>query len=369
MIKRRERELYEQLNAGIANANERITPITKESIGRKQPLTLLASRILAWPTHDLRADLYVKNKEPDISLFKVTDTDLMIDVVEGIELKVIRKDLSLNIIEVEAYFQTNLDEFERYNLTVEHHNHEWEINGSKNNVFHPITGEMIEILDSYVDPARITSTRYPVPEHVDENMSKGPLAKARPDLNRKPVLLIKYQLKTEGEDFSLDYVAYDKNNKVVYYNSISGKDLSILVRRSVQEIWGNPFIFGDSGSVLEGISVLIQGKKIPLCKEMNTRPQLLGTNDDIKEVNKQLQNKEMEQASLKFFERLLRIWVPIGTFIYFVWTSLSCLVRGNSSVSFIMCIITCAMILFISFKLSYYMDRRISQLDAEKKFI
>jgi hypothetical protein len=70
----------------------------------------------------------------------------------------------------------------------------------------------------------------------------------------------------------MGFVARDANDRVIFYDTLKHEDIAYLSRRAIQELFGNPFVYGTSGALLDGIAYLIQGKKLPLCHKKNEIP-------------------------------------------------------------------------------------------------
>jgi hypothetical protein len=218
-----------------------------------------------WPTHDIRYGGY-----------GTCDTDLMKDMVKSAEVRITRKDITLGILELTVEMVKNIDEVERYNAAISRHNKEWKEQGSPTEVFDPVHGDKFEVKDQYVDPVMMQSTHYKLPKSAYSDVSSGKLAQARPNLIRKSHIRVKYQMCIISEvQFVLSYAAYDYDDKIIYYNEITHHDLAYMVRRSVQEIWGNPEAHDQYGPLLEGVSMLLNGKKLMTCKRDNKLPEFL----------------------------------------------------------------------------------------------
>ena len=292
------------------------------SLGRQQPLQVLESLISLWPLHDLR---YGNSDMPD---YDSTDDELMVDLVKGMESRVLRRDFNTGTLEYSIEYQSNLSEYDRYNLVVEKHNEQWARQGCPPSIFDPIHGEVHAVKNQYVDPVVISSSNYPQPKSVYSN-STGPLSRARPSMKRTGYLRVVYQLTVGKGTYKLGYVAYDSIDRVLYYNELTHRDLAYLVRRSIQELWGNPLERGKEGCYLEGIPLLIQGKKIKICKKDNTRPGILAGDAVLKEYNPELIVAEVQQKGLGIAESLLRYWIPLSLLTGIFWWSFNCMSRAS----------------------------------------
>jgi hypothetical protein len=236
-----------------------------KDVKRMNPLTILERYILKWPPRDVRFDeVYLSDHD-----FESTDSQFMIDVADGMVIKVLERLPVENSVVFGVYLQSNLAEFERYNLVVDKHNQAWSDQGCPEDVFDPMTGDIAQIKDTVVREAQADSPYYASPEYEPSN---GPLTKARPGTKRSLYIKLKYRLDVKDGIFKMGFVARDPSNKVIYYDCIEGDDIAYLSRRSIQELFGNPFIYGNTGALLDGICYLIQGKKLPLCHKHNTIP-------------------------------------------------------------------------------------------------
>ncbi len=298
----------------------------------------------------------------------------MQDIAKGMETRIIRKDIVEGRLDVLVEFQQNLHEFERYNLVIQQHNQEWRERGSPKDVFDPVHGDIYPIKDAFVDPAHITSRHHPLPDSVYDNTSCGDLTKARPEMDRKGFVKIQYQLSIEEDLFIFGYAAYDYKNRIIYYNEVSNKDLSYLVRRSVQEIWGNHLVQRSSEPVLEGISYLIQGRKIDICKRDNKVPRFLkGTNVEIKTTN-ELTLAETKKSAMGFSNVLFGYVIPAFLILYIIVFSCQCLTRAfiqeqKTGGTYLIGMVFIILGIIASRWVSQWSERKVSAIDAESKFM
>jgi hypothetical protein len=318
MKQRYKRDLYEMYGELVESHSERDKPCTVSSVigRRRQPLNVLQGLLKLWPPHDLRYE------NEDMDDCYSTDSDLMKDLVRGMEMKIVSKDLSTNTLEVTVELQNNLAEFERFNLVVEEHNEAWEREGRPEKIFDPVHGEEHRVKDQHVDEAVIQSSYYPQPKSVYSDAT-GPLSKARPDLKRVSYIRVQYHLTHTEDAWTLGYVTYDPKGRVIYYNEVSNRNLTYLVRRSVQEIWGNPKEKDKSGAFLEGIPMLIQGKKLDICNKDNSRPSILPETAEIKYTNAELAAAERKYAWYRSLNTFFRYILPIILIFSMIWFNLS----------------------------------------------
>lgn len=283
--------------------------VSVKSILDKQPLTALEKLILMWPPHDIRFDGYGTFEE-----------ELMVDMIKGAEHRVIRKDIHQGILEVTVELVRNLDEIERYNAAAKKHNQEWIAMGSPSEIFDPVHGDSFAVKDQYIDPVMTKSKHYNLPDSAYSDISTGILAKKRPNIQRKSHIRVKYQMSISSDDqFILGYAAYDYEDRIIYYNSVKHHDLAYLVRRSVQEIWGNPLLKNDRGPLLEGVRMLINGKKINICKKDNQFPEFLATEDTRIKSTEKIQKLEVAQERQIQVSNVASYYMPIIFIIGFVF--------------------------------------------------
>jgi hypothetical protein len=193
-------------------------------------------------------------------------------------------------------------------------------------------------------------------------------------MERKGFVKIQYQLSIEEDLFIFGYAAYDYQNRIIYYNEVSNKDLSYLVRRSVQEIWGNHLVQHSSEPVLEGISYLIQGRKIDICRKDNTLPRFLrGASIEIKTTN-ELTLAETKKSAMGFSNILFGYVIPAFLTLYIIIFSWQCMhkafieeqkIGGTYLIGMVFIILGIIATRWVS----QWSERKISAIDAESKFM
>jgi len=308
--KRYIRELHECDKKDYVASMERNSSVLHKQVKRKNPATILEKHLLAWPPRDVRLDeTYLEDHE-----FEDTDSEFMIDVADGMTLEVIERIPLQNSIVIGVFLQSNLAEFERYNLVVDKHNYDWVEQGSPEDVFNPITGDLSELKDTIVREAEADSPYRSSPEY---QISDGPLAKARPNTKRELYARIKFRLDVEDGTFKMGFVARDAKDKVIFYNTLKHNDVSYLSRRAIQELFGNPFVYGHTGALLDGIAYLLQGKKLPLCHKNNEIPDWPEMKDAVcKDSNPALTLSSVNQIFYRVFGIIFGYIIPI----YLLWT-------------------------------------------------
>jgi hypothetical protein len=351
---------------------DRITPRKFTDIELQNPLSVLEELVIGWPPCDVRYEpSYARTHE-----IEPNDSELMKDVYRGLSLKVLHKMPTDGKLIVGVFLQSNLAEFERYNEAVQKHNEEWEKNGSPEDVFDPRTGDIHTVKDKSVRKALAKSSFL---EHLDlEDESDGNLSKARPKEKRHLYLTVSYKLETieiAGEDpyFRLGYIVTDYKDRIVYYNELESLDLSYLVRRATQEIYGHPFILTNKGPFFDGISLLIQGKKIPLCQKYNKVP-LLAAESKVKKTREVHAVKNVEIGTGEGIGILFGILIPIAAIVYAVGISLVAVNSYNDyrpwTVGMWMAHVFVALfIFFIAGKVGVFFKEKVEIAKLQKKFL
>lgn len=351
---------------------DRITPRKMTDIELHNPMSVLEELIMGWPPCDVRYEpSYLETHE-----IKPNDSELMKDVFRGLSLKVLKRMPTEGKLVVGVFLQTNLAEFERYNEVVQKHNDEWKDNGSPEDVFDPRTGDIHEVKDKYVKEA---IARSPFLEHLDlEDESSGKLTIARPKEKRQLYLTITYRLEVielTGEEpyFRLGFVVTDYKDRIVYYNELDSLDLSYLVRRATQEIYGHPFIFTNKGPFFDGISLLIQGKKIPLCQKCNKIPSLTA-GGKVKKTREVHAVKNVEIGTGESLGVLFGILIPFAAIVYAVCISFVAVNSYNDykhwTVGAWMIHVSLSLIvLLVAGKVGTYFKERAEVAKLEKKFL
>lgn len=361
---RKQLEVAETKEAQAQKCN---TPYRVSDMNGTNPIHHLAELVCLWAPRDLRYNRYDNS-----------DSALLNDIASGMETSLTQKDLINNMVEITVEFQENLSEYERYNIVAHDHNTKWIQSGAHTSTFNAVTGDITPVKDTFIDPVLPDSSHNPIVDEVYRNQSSGPLAKARPSMRRKGYIRVRYQLQVNQSSklFTLSYVAYDKNNAVIYYNETVGIDLSKLIRRSVQEIWGNPTIQGyNKGPYLEGIPMLINGKKLPYCHAHNRRPVFMDQSQVCKDSNKQLILEEVSETGLEIGQLILGIISPLVIIVTMLVVSVRSMVSGitygnSSALGHWFIWMTLLLIgLFVSRHLSQQFSRKSSQINAHKKFI
>ena len=299
----------EQEKADVSNYHDslaRTKPVLFKDIKKLTPVSILEKYLLIWPPCDVRCEMsYLANHD-----FQSTDSPFMQDLADGIILQVMGRDPIHCGIILGVYLQSNLAEFERYNQVVEKHNDIWVKQGSPEDVFNPLTGDISEVKDKLVSYAETDSPYLKRPKRIKNN---GPLEKAKPDAKRNLYAQIEFRLDPQmDKSFILSFVAKDYNSQIIYYNTLSHKDIAYLTRRAIQELFGNPLVYGNKGPLLDGIAYLIQGKKLEICAKECTKPVWL--TGSFKSRNQALTVSRVESVWYNILGYLFGILIPVLIF-------------------------------------------------------
>lgn len=386
MQQRFKKDYMEVLDKVDKNKELREKPVSVQSIAEEQPLTVLENLIKMWPTHDVRYEGW-----------GTQDEKLMEDMVKGAEVRITRKDIHKGILELTVELVKNLDEIERYNASVKKHNREWIDQGSPTTVFDPINGDVLPVRDQYVDPVMMKSRHYDLPDSAFSGKYSGKFANARPNIQRKSHIRVKYQMQiTSNSKFVLGYAAYDYNDQVIYYNEVTHQNLAYLVRRSVQEIWGNPKEHWELGALLDGITQLINGTKLNLCKKHNKFPEFMAHEETKVKSDEAIKNVERDIRKYAAINNTAGFYLPItfifGFIICFFWTVvmraadsvplafMEGIKSGGMESLFYMIMevlikpptLGCILLLILTIycrKISQEAERKVSELKSKKKFL
>jgi hypothetical protein len=368
--KRLEAEIEENASLDFGDSIDRQEVVTVKDVRRINPLATLEKYLLKWPPRDVRfEDTYLDEHE-----FEHTDSLFMIDIADGMVLKVIERLPKENSITVGVYLQSNLAAFERYNAVVDQHNKAWVEQGCPEDVFDPRTGDINPIRDTLVKEANVGS---PYRRTTEYDPSSGPLTKARPKVKRDLYAKIKVRLDIVGSIFKMEYVAWDSKDMIIYYNVLKHKDLSYLTRRAIQELFGNPFVHTNTGPLLDGIAHLIQGKKLALCNQYNEIPEWPGLDEySVKTSNPEVANNKVSEILFRISGFFFGYVAPIFIFWNFIvvksYHSLTTasndkLQRGDPD--WWTYIIVSCLVLIVSFMLAKFCYRQANVLKLTSKLI
>ncbi len=345
-------------------AVEREKPVTVQSISSKQPLNVLQNLIEMWPCTDVRYD------GPS------SDDDLLIDMVESMQQRFTRKSIQDGILEYTVEMLRNLDEIERYNAAVQQHNQKWVAEGKPTEIFDAFSGDIRKNRDGYVDPVLMSSKHFPIPDSAYSNTARNNLSKARPEMRRKSHIRVKYQMRITTDNlFVLGYAAYDHADRVIFFNENIHKDLAYLVRRSVQEIWGNPKASKVFDPLLVGIQMLINGDKLELCKKRCKFPEFMAHEQTTLKSTKEIRELENNEIRLIKKANFHGFYLPIFYIICFVilafWSFMG-MAGERFGVNNIIPVVGCIFLLVattLSRAFAQALDRMASETKARRRFI
>lgn len=304
------------------------------------PLTILQKFLHHWRPQDARLDEGYQATHTVLQ----SDSPAMRHLAEGMKLSIIRKLPTENSLIVGVFFPSNSAEFERYYSVFGKAETEWERHGSPEDVLDPSTGDLHEVAPlSGIEAPKPTNALY---------------ARLRLSLDIQP------------ETFVLSFAAWDIKDRVLFYDVLEHESVSYLMRRMMHELFGNHLLRGNSGQFLEGISYLIQGKKLKLCQS-HPKPSWL-VDSNYKTNNIDLVQNQTETAIFSVMAFVFRYLFPIGLFIYgvFVNTYHSLMLFSETDIGdplYVHKLVGSLAFAVISFKVSQAIDRYVSVLNHKSK--
>lgn len=322
------------------DALEAETEMASDGLRSLSPLTILQKFLHLWKPQDARLSESHRETHSVIQ----SDSPAMVRLADGMKLSIISKIPKQNSLIVGVFFPSNTAEYERYYSVLGHSLAKWEHHGSPKDVFDSVSGDLHE-----VDP--IAGVKAPRP-------SQALYARLRLSLDIRP------------KSFILSFAAWDLQDRVLFYNVLESENVSYLMRRAMHELFGNHLLKGNSGPFLEGISYLIQGKKLKLCRN-HPKPSWLDSTS-YKTVNTDLIQYQIEATLLKAVAFILKYLIPVALFIYgvFVNTIHSLMLFDKTDVGdplYIHKLIGSLAFAVISFKISQAIDRYVSVLNHKSK--
>lgn len=363
-------KLTKKIVSELSASRARFEPILAKDVEGKNLVNYLGELLQRWPMQDIRLEEKIIW---DCRNIVSTDEELMRETARGMRLSILKRDLGSKTLEAVVKFQKNIDEYHAYNEKVRKHNNEWNELGRPNTYIDPKTGDPIKAADTYVAPAEIESPFDKRPTY--DSGSRGELARSRPVPRYAPVVSINYHIELIDDIFYLEYVARDMKNRVLYYNRIQNDDLSHLIRRSTQELWGNPFLKGHEGPFLEGISQLIQGKKLGICKKENVRPSILGRDETFKTPDIEAKYMETEEKSLGALSSFLITGAPILSVFTLLIFTFVCFIQYEADstqaglqLTFLGGLTLTLTLAIACPKWGYYLRRRAKNIRYKRKF-
>jgi hypothetical protein len=338
-------------------ARLRSLPVTYDEVSHKSEVSVLEQYVTLWAPRDLRLDPEYQRTHEVV----VTDDAFMQDIAKGMKIIVQERVPSKGMIKVAVLFQHNLSEFERYNDVVDKHNNSWIDKGCPEDTFDPVTGDIFEIKDKYINRAGDDS-------YNPLEGSGGSLSSARPTAKRKKLLTITYVLNRlpSSEKFELEYSAEDTKGNIVYFNKLVGANIAYLTRRATQELYGNPEVYGNSGPFYEGISMLITGKKIRYCAGINEKPKW--SPDKIKNPVVDQAVVAAKSSGLKTMALIIKYSVPTVGILSILFKTFIALAQQSLEGLFVFYAVTLVS-MYLSVIVSESMLRKSYSVTMEGKFL
>jgi len=242
----------------VAESERRAMPV---GTGCGDLTEVLAGLVLAWPPRDVRLDPAYRESHD------VTDTSDVYarDVADGARVREQSRRPGAGRLVVALDFHSNMAQFERYNSVVRDHNREWIDAGEPADSIDAWTGD-ISPVEGWVDFAQSE-------EHPRLGDGGGALDSARPSAVRSVGATVEYRaFENPDGTWTLGFVARDRADRALCWHEESGPDLAVLVRRSVQMLYGNHRVPGCIGPLSDGLSLLMRGEKVRLCQLHCRRP-------------------------------------------------------------------------------------------------
>lgn len=297
-------------------------PITAAKMHGVNLLNAFIDRLLMYQPKDLRID------EDQID---IDDNDFIVDMVEASRVVIKEKRFAQDIVTTSVKYVTNLDEIKTYNEAVKDFNDQ-EFGDTEDRI---IAEQMLNKDRAFDyatgDPRRITKPiSLVIPfkqteEYSDEEVyAPGAFGKNRPTPIYATRVTVQYHVTLVGKIFTVGYVARDTQGRVLYYDEASDIDLTQLIRRSVQRLWGNHHIdvTVQSGEYYEGVTQLIQGRKTRYCKN-NPKPDILRAGERMYTVNTDVPlATAAETASLglgRVFGYIVPVLGVLAVILFLIW--------------------------------------------------
>jgi hypothetical protein len=307
------RDLYDKITEELQAAKDRSKPVL---VGSGEPTVLLSQLVLAFPAVDQRLDPLYKKKH--LSVYDTSDLWAR-NVSAGVKVRLENARPGTGRVTVALDFHSNTAEFERFNSVVRDHNENWEKDGCPEDTFDPWNGDVDKVRDGYVDFAT-TDESQPMRGDVE-----GPLHNARPTARRSGLVSVEYRVTDDGFRWTLGFVASDLAGRLLCWNEIQGEDLSKLVRRSVQMLYGNPAVQGDYGPLSDGLTMLVQGRKVGLCRQSSKTPAWVSGAP--KDFNPELVAAKVEEVAFEAVHATSGYLLPICFLVGMVVWACFCLIQ------------------------------------------
>lgn len=365
--KRYARDLLTQVLKNREESERRWLPLKETDIGDEPLAHILSDLVVSWPPRDLRFDTAYSVSHEITSV----DSEYMELLARGMEVRVTKKDLATNTVEFAVDFQSNLDEYEQYNEVAKTHNKRWSDVGCPKDAFDPVKGTVKTIQDTYVDPVIPDSKHQPIPKSLYEGVSNGKLSKARPGMQRKTYVRLTYHVEVKRQEpistYTLTVTARNNKSQVLLHYSDFSADLAALVRGSVQRLWGNTSLYGNKGPLLDGISMLLQGKKIHL-----SNGKLPGPVKSTVEPQKVALVAEKAGTGVGF--AVFGYIIPGLSFVSLIILVVYCLIEAylegkTMSGTFFGGLVVSLLVVFVSLKIGGHLQAHAASLDQTERII
>jgi len=372
----------EEANAlELKQSEARLSSTSKTDIRSKSFLRAFEELILKFPPRDFRYDSSYRKDH----YCSFTDSAYMKDVFKGMDVKVVERLPQENRVKIGVFFQTNVRSYDSYNINIAEHNKAWAEAGKPFDVIDPVTGDIHILEDTFVPEAKVSSKFIPEPKLP--SVRKGKLAKSAPTVERTLYLICDYKIDVEGPNFVLGFACYTTVDKLLYYNEIESNDLSYLAKRSTQELFGHPFIQGNKGSFLDGISFLIQGRKLEICKERSNKRPSWVKKEKKKDKDYDFVGVRWHATVLHFFSVIFGYILPLSLSFYcFIMNGYEWLVKTNNSnpetsayykpgyelyqsAKFAREMLICVLLIYLALQIGIKLRDMAEQLKLKSKFI
>ena len=316
---------------------------TFNSVKELSPLTILQNGIRLWAPLDARLESnYMADNEVYL---RCTPVERLI--AEDMELSITKKIPKENSVLVGVFLPANISEILRHEQEEQEHLSLWERNGSPNIVFDPKTADI-----------------YSVPL---------PGASEPPSPKKALYVCLRVSLDIRENDMVLCYSAQDLKDRVLYYNTLESKDISYLFRRMMHELFGNLEVMGNSGPFLEGISHLIQGKKVSACLE-HPKPFWFSGKEQYKTSNPEAELLKQKAHLYSWSANILTYLVPQ---ILLVWGIIINTINALATFStktggdpyYLHKLVITVVLIVLSFKFAQYLKNRSVVLTIKSKYL
>jgi hypothetical protein len=302
--------LHDGVASDLERGYRRSEPI---HVGEDDPTEALARLVMSWPARDVRLAMEYRASH------KVQDTsDLYArDVASAVRVREERRVPGAGVLVVSLDFHSNMAEYERYNAVVAAHNKLWSEAGRPVDRIDPWTGDVSGV-EGFVDYARAAEDIPPLGD------GGGPLDDKRPSAVRSSYLTVEYRASESEDGWTLGFVCRDRAGKALCWNEESGPDLSALVRRATQMLYGHPQVVGDVGPLSDGLALLVQGRKSGLCASRNRRPGWM--KGEVKHgPSAAYVEAKVEEVVSEGTHTVLGWWVPFIAIVAMVGWAIHCL--------------------------------------------